>query len=412
MTTLIREGEESRTPAKRSHALGEPPFEYGSNPLRLSGKDWLVVAVLFAGACLLVFQGWPRLERITWDEGQVPMLPSEASPGTQELAEPAVPHAQRSRPADYRVPYRLSSDFWTYSRWCESAAANYRVLVVGDSTIWGHYVESRDTLPQCLNRLAGEDRYANLGLSGLHDMAMFGLLKHYGKAIAGKKVLLHFDPLWMHSEEIDLRGGKEFHFQHEELAPQFWPSLRCYRANAETRLTRLVGQHSPLTSLTAHVLACYFDNNNIPEWMMSHPYEGPWRRVTFDVPWSGEPEDPPAVWSTKIKKPKDFPWVMPSESLQWGFFREAVALLRSRNSEAFVLVGPFNPHALTPESLRRYRSLIEEVVGRLGASGVPYFLVPDLPSKEYGDISHPLKQGYARIAEALYNDPSFKAWSK
>ena len=143
--------------------------------------------------------------------------------------------------------------------------------------------------------------------------------------------------------------------------------------------------------------------------------------MTFDVPWSGESAyqsdaagngEPvkPLVWSAKIEKPKDYPWVMPSRSLQWGCFREVVALLRSRNNEVFVMVGPFNPYALTPASLHRYRALTAEVCSGC-ASSVPHFLVPDLPTDEYGDVSHPLKPGYARIAEALYSDPSFKSWS-
>jgi hypothetical protein len=421
MTTLTQEPGQSDSPAKRSQPTVEPPFEYGSNPLRLSGKDWLAVAVLFVGACLVVIRGWPGLETIGGYERQgspseispsgISSPRSEGSPATPNVAETLVHRVERFGPVDYRVPYRLSSDFWTYSHWCEAAAAKYPVLVVGDSTIWGHYVDSHDTLSHCLNHIAHEDRYANLGLSGLHDMALFGLLKDYGKVIAGKKVLLHFDPLWMHSEESDLQGEKEFHFQYEELAPQFWPSLKCYRADVETRLTRYVGQHLPLTSFTTHLLACYFDNTNIPEWMMSHPYEGPWRPVTFDVPWSGEAEDAGVVWSTKIKKPKDYPWIMPADSLQWRFFRETVASFRSRNNEVFVLVGPFNPYTLTPESLRRYRLLVGQVEEWLGANDVPHFLVPDLPSDEYGDVSHPLKQGYVRIAEGLSNDPIFKAWS-
>ena len=415
-----RERERARTRAahaKRLHSTVEEPAEYGPNPLRLSGKDWLAVAVVLTGAFLVVFKGWPKLETISWDEKQVSLSQVStsqgvASPATENPAEPVVHHVGRTGPADYRVPYRLSNDFWSYSRWCESAAAKYPVLVVGDSVIWGHYVDSRDTLPQCLSRLAGEDRYANLGLSGLHDLALLGLLKYHGNAIAGKKVLLHFDPLWMTTPDQDLQGDKENQFQYEELAPQFSLSLKCYRADTETRLTRYVGQHTPLTTFTTHLLACYFDNDNVPEWTLSHPYVSPWRAVTFDVPWSSEPVASAQVWSKKIKTPAVFPWVMPSESRQWGFFRDTVALLQSRNNDVCVLVGPFNPHSLTPESRQRYRALMEEVVAQLIANGVPHFLVPDLPSEEYGDHNHPLKQGYARIAEALYNDPSFKAWSK
>ena len=129
----VPRGESARTAPP---AEDEPPFVYGPNPLRLRGKDWAAAGVLLVVISTAICLAWPALE--------------EFDP------EP-----------DYRIPYDLSSDFWMYSRWCERAASDHEVLVIGDSSIWGHYVDAKDTLTGCLNRLAGESRFANLGLSGL-----------------------------------------------------------------------------------------------------------------------------------------------------------------------------------------------------------------------------------------------------
>ena len=74
-----------------------------------------------------------------------------------------------------------------------------RILIIGDSFIWGEYVESNDTLSAHLNRLTGKDRFANLGVNGLHPMAAYGLLKDYGSDIQNKGIILYFNPLWIQS---------------------------------------------------------------------------------------------------------------------------------------------------------------------------------------------------------------------
>jgi len=375
----VPRGESARAapPAEDEH-----PFVYGPNPLRLRGRDWAAAGVLLVVISTAICLAWPALEKFD--------------------PEP-----------DYRIPYDLSSDFWMYSRWCERAASDHEVLVIGDSSIWGHYVDAKDTLTGCLNRLAGESRFANLGLSGLHPVAMAGLLEHHCRAISGKKVVLHFGPLWLHSEQADLSGEKEFHFQHKELAPQFRRDLKCYKADIETRLGRYVDCRFPVSKLTNHAMITYFDNDSVLEWMVANPYSNPLGAVNFEINESGEKAvGKPVPWSRKIKRKKDYAWVSPKESLQWAFFRRSVDILRGKSNEVFVLIGPFNPHLLMPASEKRYRSLITEVEAWLGENDIGCFVVPDLPTEEYGDASHPLGNGYVMIARKMLSDESFKMWGR
>ena len=45
-------------------------------------------------------------------------------------------------------------------------------------------------------------------------------------------------------------------------------------------------------------------------------------------------------------------------------------------------------------------------------NNVSYYSVPDLPSDYYADSSHPLKEGYEKIAVDLFKIESFKEWLK
>jgi hypothetical protein len=74
----------------------------------------------------------------------------------------------------------------------------------------------------------------------------------------------------------------------------------------------------------------------------------------------------------------------------------------------FVLVGPFNEHLLNPASLQRYREVQATIAAWLKAKQVPHALPPALPSAEYGDASHPLAGGYARLAGQLLETAGFR----
>ncbi len=75
----------------------------------------------------------------------------------------------------------------------------------------------------------------------------------------------------------------------------------------------------------------------------------------------------------------------------------------------FVLVGPFNEHLLTPESLQRYQQVKATIAAWLREKKVPHALPPPLPSEQYGDASHPLAEGYEQLAHQLMQDPFFRS---
>src|SRR6187397_1079730 len=96
-------------------APGETRFV---NAMRLSARQWLVVAAIVATVLVATPWVWKKIERF------------ETGP-------------------DYRIPYALSKDYWLYERRLKRLAAT-DIVVVGDSVIWGEYVRSDGTLTHFL----------------------------------------------------------------------------------------------------------------------------------------------------------------------------------------------------------------------------------------------------------------------
>ncbi len=351
-----------------------------SHCLRLSGRQWLVVAAL-----LLAFIGfapvvWERVEGF--------------DPG-----------------GDYRVPYELSSDYWLYRRHCRRACAREKVLVVGDSVVWGHYVPPDQTLSHYLNELTGDERFANLGLDGTHPAALEGLLKYYGAAISGRTVVLHFNPLWMSSSRHDLQTSKEFHFNHPKLVAQFTPKIPCYKASFSRRLRLAARRAMSFSNWTAHLRAAHYENMDLHTWTLAHPYENPLAALTQALPMPAGPGEPPGkTWLERGAKKQDLAWVELDGSLQWQFFRRAVELLRRRGNNVFILVGPFNEHMLNEPDAALYDTIKARVEAWCRQNGVPCFVPRVLPAEHYIDASHPLGAGYALVAQELWTQPSFQSF--
>jgi hypothetical protein len=363
----------------RSHGAGEAQVPFGSNCVRLSPCEWLFVGIII----FVVFFSGPRLWQ--WIE--------KFEPG-----------------ADYRLPYKSGNDYWLYERYCRWACSKYDVLVIGDSVVWGHYVSKENTLSHYLNEAAARDRFANLGVDGIHPVALAGLLRYYGRDISNKKVILHFNPLWMTSPKHDLQIEKEFHFNHPKLAPQFAPKIPCYRASYARRVSNVMERYVSLLSWTNHLRISYFENMDIPTWTLEHPYENPADAVTLQLPESDSfhPSDH-VSWSEKGITKQDFPWVELETSLQWKFFRRSVAMLKARANRVFVIVGPFNEHMLSGQSIGIYQNMKDEIELWLQQSNIPYYIPPPLPTELYRDASHPLSRGYATLAAQLFQNDSFQA---
>jgi len=358
---------------------GQRQVPFGSNGIRLSTCEWLVVAVVCAA--MLLF--WPRL----WERFE------KFEPGP-----------------DRRLPYELSSDYWLYGQYCREACSQYETVVIGDSVIWGHYVSADNTLSAGLNKIAGREQFANLGVDGFHPAALGGLVKYYGRAISGKKVIIQLNPLWMSSAKHDLQTEKEWRFNHPRLVPQFTPKIPCYKESYSGRISIAVGRCVPLLGWTSHLKIAYFDNMDLPTWTMEHPYANPLAAVTLTP---GAPPDDSLVenssWIEKGRTKDDLQWVEPATSLQWRFFRQTVELLKARGNTVFVMVGPFNEHMLKNDSLNVYRKLKDEIGKWLSENKIPYYMPVPLPSEVYCDASHPIAQGYALLARQLFENDSFKS---
>lgn len=373
--------DKSKSKAKpKSATAADLDLRYGSNAIRLTGRQWLAVGIALVAACAFVPAIWASLEPFDVE-------------------------------ADYRVPYALSNDYWHYKRYCGKARRLDRTLLIGDSVVWGEYVAPNDTLSHYLNRELGEDRFLNLGVNGAHPAALDGLLDHYGGAIRDENVVLHFNPLWMTSKRHDLQSEKEFGFNHPDLVPQFFPRIPCYGATNEERLGVVMGRLLPFSAFTKHISLLYFDNTDVPTWVQDNPYENPLARVTLELP---KPETDlrhePVPWTERGIQPSDLDWVEASTSLQWRFFRESVELLQSRGNNVYVLVGPFNEHMLTEQGLAAYQDIKKAVVAWLDEQGIPYWAPDALPSELYADASHPLAEGYALEAQRLLEQPAFRTF--
>ena len=117
---------------------------FAANAVRLTPRDWLVATVLIGAALWLVPASWQAVEPL-------------------------------NRGADHRLPYRLGNDYWHYNRTCRAACRDNVTLLVGDSVLWGHYVDCRGTLSHYLNELSSGKRFENLGIDGIHPVALAGL---------------------------------------------------------------------------------------------------------------------------------------------------------------------------------------------------------------------------------------------
>jgi hypothetical protein len=353
---------------------------FGANAVRLNGRDWLVVIAVVLAVCWVTPRAWRAVE------------PLDTTP-------------------DYRLPYASSNDYWLYERWAEQATEGYTHFLLGDSVIWGPYVKKDETLSHYLNAATGEDRFANLGLDGLHPAAMAGLAEHYCGPIRNRPVLVNLNPLWMSSPRSDLQDRKWTNFNHPKLVPQITPDLPCYDPSF-AKIAGITGErYLTFFSWLNHIKASRFDNLSLKEWTIENPYSLP-PLVSRSAPAQADnkPKFEPVSWDKNGAGERDFPWVLPEDSLQWRMFRQAVATLQSRGNRVFVLVGPFNPYMMTEESKARYCQVRDACEAWLTEENIPHYRAPDLPSELYADASHPLAEGYEQLAEALLHNGSFSAW--
>jgi len=350
--------------------------------VRLSWKDWVLVAIIFTGILYFFPLFWMSLEKI-------------------------------NHPPDYRFPYQLSDDYWMFTRWSKFACSNYPALIIGDSFIWGHYVTMDKTLSHYLNELERENIFANMGVDGLHPAAITGLLKYYGKDISNKRVILHLNPLWMSSKRHDLSGEEELRFNHPRLIPQLRPNLACYRPSPTQIIDVVVERNFSFFGWLNHIRNVYFENMDMQNWMIQNPYKNPFDVITFETPVpENKPRSKPIPWHKRGIKTQNLPWMSADDSFQWSSFKQVLEILIERDNKIYVILGPFNPYILTDESSHRFQSMKNEMEKWFEENKLYFYSVPDLPSDYYADGSHPLEEGYKKIAVDLFKTESFNKWMK
>jgi len=368
----ISENDVASTPDR-----AEVPF--GANAVRLSPGEWAIALGLTCALVYLIPTVWGRIE------------PFEAGP-------------------DYRLPYRLSNDYWMAARWFRQAASGEKTMVLGDSAIWGHYVGKDETLSHYLGELAGGETFANLGVDGIHPAALAGLVEHYGGDISDRDVILNCNLLWMSSKRHDLRVKKEFSFNHPSLVPQFFPRIPCYRESLSGRIGIAVEREIPFLGWANHLRVAYFENSDLAMWTIEHPGANPAGAVTLELPSPDEPPSPEPVaepWTAKGIPKFNPSWVELATSFQWSSFQRTIEILRRRGNRVFVLVGPFNEHMLTEESLEVYEARKREAEAWFREQDIPYAIPAALASEQYADASHPLSEGYRSLAEWLWENEAF-----
>jgi hypothetical protein len=372
---------------------GAMPFV---NAVRLNARQWILSSVILLVLLLSVPTLWKLVEK--FETG-----------------------------ADYRIPYSLSKDYWLYTRRLDQLAPT-NIVMLGDSVVWGEYVSRDGTLSHFLNEEAGgSDRFVNAGVNGLFPLALEGLIRCHAQPLRGRKLIVHCNLLWMTSPKADLSTAKEEQFNHATLVPQFSPRIPCYRADANTRLDAVIGRNVPFLGWVSHLQNTCFDQKSIPKWtlaegpgsppQLTNAWRNPLSQITLRVP--GEPEEDSQrgtgsarhkPWSTNAVGTTRFEWVAPANSLQWRAFQRALVLLRERDNDLLVVVGPFNEHLMAMENRPAFHKLQEEILAWLSQNQFPAITPVTLPSLLYADASHPLTQGYQQLASVLFRDPLFQKW--
>lgn len=309
---------------------------------------------------------------------------------------------------DFRIPYSLGEDYFLYKKYSEHVSSAERVIVIGDSVIWGHYVGDESTLTARLNSFSGAERFANLGIDGIHPAAMYGLIDSCCGSIKNRKVIVGINLLWMSSPRHDLSGDANSSINHKALLPQFSGRVPAWSPSVEERLTLFIRREIPLFLWTDHVRSTLFARNNFYRWTMDNPRENP---ALYFVPGSRVFTPPDAVKPDRMF-PQDMAWVAMDRSVQWQYMLASIRMLREQGNSVIAVITPYNQFMLTDNSRIKRDEMIVYIQGVLAAEGITV-LAPQLETREYfADLSHMTAEGYGVLAEDLMGYPEFLEFVK
>ncbi len=382
------------SPLSQTHGVKIP---FGVTEVRLTGRQWLISLLILVLVAVSTPMIWEKVERFTTS-------------------------------SDYRLPYLLSKDYWLYGRRLRELNDENKIVLLGDSVVWGEYVLPNGTLSHFLNQVSGEtNRFVNGGVNGLFPLAMEGLVRSHGQPLQHRKVIVQCNLLWMTSPKADLSIEQEEPFNHSRLVPQFSPRIPCYKADASERLGVVVERNVHFLSWVNHLQDAYFGQKSILKWTLAddggnppqypNAYRNPLSSITLEVPSAPEidPQRGPLSarhkpWSTNGVGTTRFDWVALEASLQWQAFERVIELLEKRGDNVFVVLGPFNEHMIAEENRPAYRKLRDGISLWLSNRRIAYVTPEPLSSLLYADASHPLTEGYEQLAKQIFLDASFQQW--
>jgi hypothetical protein len=303
---------------------------------------------------------------------------------------------------NYRIPYSMGEDYFLYSRYSGSIA-DYRIPVIGDSVIWGHYTDSENTLPAHLNRLNAKPLFVNMGLDGIHPAAMNGLIEIYSSGLKNKKVIAGVNLLWMSSARHDLSGPVNSEINHKILLPQLSQEIPSYKPSFEEKISASITRSIPFFAWIDHLRLSKFAGKSFYIWTMDNPDKS---IIEYFSNKGDEFKAPEGIHPDKMQE-QEIEWITTEKSLQWKFMIDTLISLKKNGNEVAAVITPFNTYMMTAGSRKKYFSILAEMEWILRENGITP-IIPLIPEKKYfADSSHPNAEGYKLIAEDMMKNREF-----
>ena len=297
----------------------------------------------------------------------------------------------------------MGENYYLFSRYSSAITGLKKILFFGDSVIWGHYAETDNTLTAQLNRMHGNERFANMGIDGIHPAALYGLVKKYSGNIKDRDIIVGVNLLWMSSPRHDLSGEINNEINHKKLLPQFSREIPAYGAGIEERISSFINTNFTVFSWINHIKMSAFADSSFYRWTIDNPHKNiseffKGKDLTYTVPAPMRQAGVPL---------QNVTWVAPENSIQWNYMKKTIALLKSKNNRVRAYITPYNIHSLTPESRERYLEIREILKRELEAEGIPCITGTTPEQQYFADASHTGEEGYRILAEELLQNEIF-----
>jgi len=261
-------------------------------------------------------------------------------------------------------------------------------------------------------------------------LALEGLLAHYGAPLHDRRVILHYNMLWMSSPKADPeREGRAVVQPHKAGAAALRADTFLPAPTPPRGWMRFVERSVGLLGWVNHLDTVYFDQRSIPRWTLEeddsdlprHPnaWRNPLSRITLRVP--GEPAADPQrgrssprhrPWSATAPRPRT------SSGSAW---RSRCSGSRSGGrsrccgraaTTCWSSSGPFNEWMIATDQRPAYRKLRAGIDAWLTASGVAHVVPEALPSALYADASHTADRRVRSACEAHRGRHGVPKWAR